>query len=64
MTVDRLADAARAAGYALAGEPQDQADRDRAVAPLALARDKEVALRPTDAWWREWLAVKLPKVTA
>jgi hypothetical protein len=67
MTPDNLTTAARAAGYALAGEPQDLNEREQAAAPapLLLARPAAVAVKPVDAtWWRDLFAFKALRAPA
>jgi len=67
MTPDNLTTAARAAGYALAGEPQDSSERQETAvaAPLLLARPTTVAVKPVDAaWWRDLFAFKALRAPA
>jgi hypothetical protein len=67
MTPDNLTTAARAAGYALAGEPQDSSEREETAvaAPLLLPRPETVAVKPLDAtWWRELFAFKALRAPA
>lgn len=61
MTPDSLTTAARAAGYALAGEPHDAGDRETtaASAPLRLPIPDGLELKPIYTnWWRDLLALR------
>ncbi|MFZ4806835.1 MAG: hypothetical protein ACOYLQ_06215 [Hyphomicrobiaceae bacterium] len=67
MTLDTLTTAARAAGYAMAGEPLDGLPSEApAPTPLALPRPATSELKPLDAnWWRDWFSPRqAPRVPA
>lgn len=65
MTQDRLTTAARAAGWALAGEPQDAEREPDIQQPLLLARPAHTPVKPVEAgWWRDWFVARVQRVTA
>jgi hypothetical protein len=67
MTLDTLNTAARAAGYALAGEPladMAEADKSRQLA-LQLPRPAEPATKTIDtAGWKDWFAIRMSRASA
>jgi hypothetical protein len=67
MTLDNLTTAARAAGFALAGDPQDPVESDLQRAPLRLPSPIvkfEAKAVAEIAWLRDWFAPKVARLTA
>lgn len=67
MTLDSLTTAARAAGFALAGDPQDLAEREERREPARLPAPTprvETKVVRDMGWLRDWFAPKVARASA